>query len=156
MSEELSALFAGLSSAAQTVKVLKELLKGTKGDRRALLEELKGNLTLCWMVVEKGTAPEKAIPEFSTSEYDRLIKEDFNFNSLQKKKIRRSARLEASDLAFLIGQKTDVLVINVYDKVKALKQFHEVDKANTKIRWRLRIINLHRRMLLLIKHLQSK
>jgi len=156
MSEELSALFAGLSSAAQTARVLKELLKGTKGDRRVLLEELKSNLTLCWMVVEKGTAPEKVIPAFRTFDYDRLNKENFKFNSLQKKKIRHSNQLAASDLAFLIGEKTNDLIINIYDKIKALQQMHEVDETNTRIRWRLRILNLHRRMLLLIKHLKSK
>ena len=156
MLEDLSSLFAALSSAEKTAKVLKELLKGTKGDRRALLEELKENLTLCWLVVEQGTAPDKVIPAFKTSEYDRLNKTDFNFNSLQKKKIRRSAQLEASELASLIGKKTADLIINIYDKIKTLKQAHDVDSTNTRIRWHLRILNLHRRMLLLIKHLQSR
>ena len=41
---------------------------------------------------------------------------------MQKKKIRRSAQLESSDLAFLIGEKTDVLIINIYDKIKTVKK----------------------------------
>ena len=155
MIEELSAIFTGLSSGTETARAIKELLKGKKGDTRALIEELKGNLTLCWLVVERGTDPAKVIPELAISDYDRILKAGFNFNALQKKKIRRSRQLEASDLAFLIGKETDYLLINIYDKIKELRLIYKVDRKNPRIRWRMRIINLHRRMLLLVKHLQS-
>ncbi len=155
MIEELSVIFKGLSTAKETARAITELLKGKKGDTRALIEELKRNLTLCWLVVERGTDPQKAIPELAISEYDRILKTDYKFNTLQKKKIRRSKQLEASDLAFLIGKKTEYLLINIYDKIKDLRQIYKVDRDNPKIRWRMRFINLHIRMLLLIKHLKS-
>lgn len=152
---ELSTIFKGLSSAEETARAIQEFLKGKKGDTRALIEELKENLTLCWLVEERGTDPAKVIPELAISDYDRILRKGFNFNLLQKKKIRRSKHLEASDLAFLIGMETEYLLINIYDRIKALLKIYKVDRNNPKIRWRMRIINLHRRMLLLIKHLQS-
>jgi len=155
MIKELSTIFAGLSTARKTAAAIEVFLKGKKGDTRALIEELKGNLTLCWLVEERGTDPINVIPEFETSEYDRILRTDFNFNTLQKKKIRRSNHLKASDLAFLIGRKTEFLIVNIYDNTKRMKKIYKADKDNPTIRWRMRIINLHRRMLLLIKHLQS-
>ena len=154
MIEELSAISKGIALAESTRKAILELLKGKKGDARAIIEEVKENLILCWLVVERGTDPAKVIPELAISDYDRILKAGFNFNTLQKKKIRRSKQLEASDLAFLIGNETDYLLVNIYDKIKELRLIYKVDRKNPTIRWRMRIINLHRRMLLLIKHLQ--
>lgn len=152
---ELSTILEGLSSAKETARAIRELLEGKKGDTRVLVEELKENLTLCWLVVERGTDPAKVIPKLAISEYDRLLKAGFNFNALKRKKVRHSKQLEASDLAFLIGKNTKYLLVNIYDKIKALRQIYEVDRDNPRIRWRMRIINLHIRMLFLIKHLKS-
>lgn len=152
---ELSTILKGLSSAEETARAIRELLKGKKGDTRVLIEELKGNLTLCWLVEERGTDPAKVIPELAISEYDRILRTGFNFNALKRKKVRHSKQLEASDLAFLIGKNTEYMLVNIYDKIKALRQIYKVDRNNPRIRWRMRIINLHIRMLFFIKHLKS-
>ena len=87
------------------------------------------------------------IPELATAEYDRILKTEFNFNSIKKKRIRASQELEQSDLSSFIGKETKDLVINIYDKIKDLKRDYRVDKHNSTILWRRRIeekINSHR------------
>ena len=155
MIESIAAIFSGLSSATSTARVFREILRGKKGDTRALLEEVKENLGLCWMVVERDTDPIKIIPELAHSEYDRLLRTGFNFDSLQRKRIQASQRLAESDLSSFIDKQTKDLVENIYDKIKTLKRIYRVDKGNPRIRWRRRIVNVQKRMLLLMEHLRS-
>ncbi len=155
MIETISVIFSTVSSAASTAKVFKELLRGKKGDKRALLEEIKDNVGLCWMVVEQDTDPMKIIPELTTSEYDRILRTEFDFNSVKRNRVQASEKLAESDLTPFIGKETKDLIENIYDKIKDLRRIHRVDKDNPKINWRRRIINLHKRMLLLMQHLSS-
>ena len=156
MIESLSAIFRGFTSAAGTVKVLVELLQGRAGDEQALLEEIKENLGLCWMVKELDTDPMMIIPELATLEYDRLIKKGFDFNSLKQRRIRSSKKLEESELAFLIGRDTKFLIKNIYARIKDLKRIYRIDRANPRIQWERRITNLHVKMMLLMRHLRTR
>jgi hypothetical protein len=155
MIESITAIFTGLSSAASTAEAFTRLLRGKKGDTQALLEEVKANLDLCWMVVERDTELARIIPELTTLEYDRLLRAGFNFNSLSRKKIQGNPRLAESDLSSFIGKETKDLVENIYDKIKTLKLIYRVDEDNPRIRWRRRIVNVQKRMLLLMEHLRS-
>lgn len=155
MIDSIKLIFNTLASAAETVKAFREVLKGTKGDTRALLEEIKENAGLCWLVVEKKIAPEKIIDELSSKEYDRLLRTDFNFNTLKRKAIPAYKEIDNTVLAAYAGQSTETLLVNIYDKVKDLKRIHRIDKNTQGIRWRVRIINLQKRMLLLLRHLSN-
>jgi hypothetical protein len=158
MLESISTAFSSLSTAANTAKVFKELLKNKKGDSRALLEELKENLGLCWLVAERDTDPMKVVPELATIEYDRLLREGFDFNQLNKtrKIIKGDPRLSSSDLSSFIGRDIAHLVEGIYDRIKELKRIHRVDKENPRIDWQRRVYNLHKRILLLMLHLQRQ
>ncbi len=147
-------LFNALSSLGKTGKAIAEISRNKKGDSRALLEEIKTNATLCWMVLEKETAPLKAVPRFKTIEYDRLLRSSFSFNRLNRKKITGTEAIAETELGTFIGKDTASLVENIYDKIKTLKQIYEIDRENPKIRWRVRIINLQKRILLLLHHLR--
>lgn len=156
MIDNLKLIFDTLASAAETVKVFKGVLKGTKGDTRALLEEIKENAGLCWLVVEKQIAPEKIIKELSSKEYDRLLRTDFNFNVLKRKTIPAYKEMSNTDLSVFAGKSTEILLINIYDKIKELKRIYRIDRNIEGIRWRVRIINLQKRMLLLLRHLSGR
>ena len=155
MLETIVKIFSALSTAARTAQVLVQILRGQRGDKRALLEEIKENLALCWMLLEHGTAPMKIVKNLTSKEYDRILKTDFNFNSLKSRRIRGSKALRDSDLSSFIGKRTSDLIENVYHKIKQLKLYYRVDRYNPKINLRRRIYNLHKRMLLLIQHLRS-
>ena len=155
MIESIQSVFSTISTAASTLKTFRELLKGKKGDTRVFLEELKENAGLSWLVMEMDTDPMKMVDELRTEEYDRLLKTNFDFNSLKKQQISGDERIEKSDLASFLGKETASLVENIYDRIKELKRIYRVDKDNPKVRWRVRIINLQKRILLLLWHLKK-
>ena len=160
MIESIPVLVKGLSTVAEIAEVFRKLLRWKRGGVKVLLEEIKGNLDLCWMVVNEDVDPLKIVPELDTSVYDRLLKEDFDFNTISRKRKRRrriqdKGELAGSDLASFIGKSVEDLVENIYDKIKELKRRYRVDKRNPKIKWRRRVINLHKRILLLIQHLRD-
>ncbi len=151
--ESLATLFSGLSSAAEASKIFRELLKGKRGEMRALLEEFKKNLTLSRLAVEKETAPLKVIPELSTTVYDRLLESNFDFNILKRKKIQKNEKLMSSDLSSFLGKETVDLVVSIYDRIKEMQVIYKVDRDNPSIDWDRRLLNVHKRILLLMSHL---
>lgn len=155
MIESIRLIFDTLSSAAKTVQAFKGIMKGTRGDARALLEELKENAGLCWLVVEKNIKPEKIINELTCKEYDRLLRTEFKFNSLKRKSVRDYPEIAGTELSVFTGKSTEYLLVNIYDKLKELKRIYRIDKNTPGIRWRVRIINLQKRILLLLRHLSD-
>lgn len=153
MIEALKDLFVSISSAAKGLQVFQKLMQGKRGESLILIEELKENLGLCWMVVARETEPFKIIPELTFKEYDQLLRQGFNFNVLYRKPIEQDEKLAQTELSHFIGQETAFLIENIYDKIKELKRIYRVDRNNPKIRWRTRILNIHKRLLLLLWHL---
>jgi hypothetical protein len=156
--ETISTLFSALGTAASTTKAFRELLTNKKGDVRLLLEELKRNTTLSWLAVRREVVPQKIIPQLSTKIYDELLQKGFNFNDLspKKKKISGDANLENSDLASFIGKDVAQLVEGIYDRIKEVQLIFQVDPDNKHIDWNRRIINLNKRILLLMMHLRGR
>lgn len=155
--ETISALFATLGTASNTVKAFRELIGNNRGDARLLLEELKRNATLSWLGVEREVEPRKIIPQLSTKTYDHLIEKNFDFNNLSPKKkiIKGNARLEDSDLSSFIGKDVANLIEGIYDRIKEMQLIFQVDPESERIDWNRRIINLNKRILLLMSHLKG-
>ena len=126
-----------------------------KGEARALVEELKENSRLCWLVIEENVEVGKIIPELSTVEFDRLNKAGFDFDTLKSRKISKYPQLAKSELASWVGKSTEALIVNIYDKIKHMKTTYKYAPASEKFRWKARIINIQKRILLLVKHLQD-
>jgi hypothetical protein len=154
----LSTLFSTVGTAANTAKTFKELLTNKKGEVRLLLEELKRDSTLSWLVVNREVEARKVIPQLSTKAYDRLLEEGYNFNNLaspKKRIVRGDARFEDSDLSSFIGRDVANLIEGIYDRINQMKIILEVDPDNKHIDWNRRVINLHKRILLLTFHLKG-
>jgi hypothetical protein len=127
----------------------------TRGDARSLVEELKENSRLCWLVIEEDVQSGKIIPKLSHSEFDRLNKAGFDFDALKRKKIKKYAQLNDTDLASWAGKSTHDLVENIYDKIKNIKTTYKYAPHSENRRWKARIINIQKRILLLVKHLRD-
>ena len=153
---DIRTVFSSLPLVVDTVETIVELIQKRKGDERVLLEEIKENLRLCRLVVEQATVPMKIVPRLSTAKYDEILKTRFDFNHLNGRKIRSTKKLASSDLSFFIGKRTADLIENIYDRIKDLKTTYDVDRHNTGIQWYRRIVNLRRRILLLMWHLNRK
>ncbi|HUS89322.1 MAG TPA: hypothetical protein VMW91_08165, partial [Desulfosporosinus sp.] len=106
MLESIQTLFGFATSGFNVAKELVSLLQRRRGKARLLFEELKLNLDLLVMVVEDGTDYFKVIPRFETKQYDTLLKENYNFDSISRKHIEKDERIEKSDLGHFIGKST--------------------------------------------------
>tara|TARA_B100002049_G_C15938880_1_gene315437 strand:+ start:147 stop:614 length:468 start_codon:yes stop_codon:yes gene_type:complete len=155
MLESITKIFSTLSTAAKTAKALQKIISDVDGDERILLEEIKENAGLCWLVTKREVEPARVIKELQTTEYDRLLKTDFDFNRLKRKKIKASQRYKGTDLKSFIGKDTYHLVENIYDRIKEMKRIHRIDNNLDRIRWSVRFSNLHKRILLLLEHLKG-
>jgi hypothetical protein len=155
MLENIPGILKSIATAYSGLKALSDMSAKTRGDARALIEELKENSRLCWLVVEENVEIKKIIPQLSYAEYDRLNKAGFDFNALKRKKIRRYSQLNQSDLESWAGKSTPDLIENIYDKIKNLKTTYKYAPTSEKHRWKARIINIQKRILLLVKHLRD-
>ncbi len=155
MLENIPDILKSIATTYSGLKAFSDMRAKTKGDARSLMEELKENSRLCWLVIEENVEVGKIIPEMSTTEFDRLNKAGFNFAILKSKKIRKYPQLAKSELASWAGKSTEVLLENIYDKIKHVKTTYKYAPDSEKYRWKARIINIQKRILLLVKHLQD-
>lgn len=140
-----------IPSAAKAMNWFTDLRKKTKGEVRALVEELKENSRLCFRVTEDGIAPEDVIPKFSTAVFDRLNESGFDFNAVKRGDVPAFEGIEKTDLASWSGKSTHKLIENIYDKIKDVRSLHALPgKASRRLG--PRIINIHKRILLLLRH----
>ncbi len=102
--------------------------------------------------------PKKIIPQLSTRAYDHLLEENYNFNNLvssNKRLVKGGTQFDDSDLSSFIGKDVSNLVDAIYDRIKEMKVIFEVDPDDERIDWNRRVINLHKRILLLMFHLKG-
>ena len=120
-----------------------------------LIDELRNNLRFCNLVLEDDVDIGKALSILSTREFDRLRGEDPSFKSLSPRKIRRYKSLEGTDLAAWQGRFAGDLVENIYHKIKDLQVYYSMLGDDTNRRWRIRVANIRKRILLLLRNSKS-
>jgi len=155
MLENVPGILKSIATMYSGLKAFSDMRAKTRGDARSLVEELKVNSRLCWLVIEEDVGVEKIIPQLSHIEFDRLNKAGFDFDALKRKKIRKYPQVDKSDLASWSGKSTHALIENIYDKIKDLKTTYKYSPHSEKHRWKARIINIQKRILLLVKHLKD-
>ncbi|GAC1336520.1 hypothetical protein LPB67_11405 [Undibacterium sp. Jales W-56] len=143
-----------ISTAAKAMQWFRDVSAKNKGDVRALIEEIKENSRLCFRVVQDKVAPADVIPAFSTAVFDRLNASGFDFDSVRRDTIPGYEGIEKSDLASWAGKPTGKLIENIYDKIKDLRSLHAF-KTPENYLWNRRIENIHKRILLLLRHVRT-
>ncbi len=126
--------------------------KKSRGDIRALVGELKDNLSYLDMVADDDVQLGDVIEKISVTEFKRLAKEGFNFNLIKNSRISLPAQLEKSDLASWNGKTTESLIESIYDKLIDLKIRYPHVQQNTGYRWHTRVNNIRKRIWLLFRH----
>lgn len=155
MIENIPSIFTALATAAGGLNAFADWRSQTKGDSRAVIEELKENSRYFWLVLEDDVAIDEIVSKLCTLEYDRLCKSGFDFNALKRKKIGKYQSLKGSDMASWQGKDTEQLLSNIYDKIKDLQVKYAYSKNNKKIKWKQRVKNIQKRILLLLIHAGS-
>jgi hypothetical protein len=151
----LSAFLSGLSSAASVAKTLQSLLKNSRGVKRALLLELQKNLNLLYLFLGDESKLAIVINKLEVRVYEEAVQSDFNFNEIKKGKLSPRLVGDSRQLQPYVGWSTEQLFENIYLKIHQLKSINEIDPGNIKFRVSVRLRNLHKMMLLLVKHVKS-
>ena len=154
MAIDIPAALKSLASAGSAISELSKCLKRSKGDSRALLSELKNNLTYLDMVVDDDIELRQLIDQISSDEYQRLSKNGFDFNSLKHKKISIYPSLKNTNLESWSGKSTEELIENIYDKINDLKIRYPLVADKPNYRWKIRINNIRKRIWLLLRHVR--
>lgn len=152
MSINIPAALEVFASAKNTITAFSKWHQVTVGNAWALTDELKNNSLLFWSVINKDVPVGDIIDKISTKEYDRLCREGFNFNSIKQRKVYPYKSLTGTDLAFLAGKETKVVIKNIYDRIKDLKAKYPYATDGRKKRWYTRVVNIQKRILLLLRH----
>ena len=155
MTIEVPAVLQSLSSAGSAISALTAWRKRARGDARALIGELKDNLSYLDMVAEDGVALAAVVNKLSITEYKRLSREGYNFNSLEKQKIASYDSLKGSALSSWSGKSTEDLIESVFEKLNLLKIKFPHVAENSKYRWSVRVDNIRKRIWLLLKHVSA-
>jgi hypothetical protein len=154
MIENVPTFLKVVSSAASALKWFSDLNKKTKGDVRALLEEMKENSRLCFRFIDDNADLNRVVSQFSTSVFDRLNESGFDFDAVKRQPIPNYAQIGTTELAAWGGKSTGNLVKNIYDKIKDIRSLQQFPGPNR--RMNRRVINIHSRILLLLRHVGSK
>ena len=144
-----------ISSGGSAMKSITSWWNKSKGGSRALIGELKDNLSYLDMVATDNVPLGDVADKLSVVEYKRLSKEGFNFNKLKKPRIVRYQFLQGTDLERWGGKETEELVISIYDKInEVIIRFPHVGNSK-KYRWGVRVNNIRKRIWLLLAHVSS-
>ena len=129
--------------------------KQAKGDARAIILEMKDICSYLELVAIDGVDLGEVIEKMPVSEYMRLSKEGYSFNSLKRGKIKNYPFLDGTDLSSWVGKDTEGLVNSIYDKINELKIRYPHVSESKKYRWNVRVNNIRKRIFLLLKHVQG-
>jgi len=131
------------------------MINNTRGTERALLLELQKNISLIYLFVDNPEKYKTVINRLETKVYEDAVKSDFNFKSLKNTRVSARVISDVRQLQPYVGWSTEQLFENVYLKIHALKTIIDVDPDNNKFRIKVRLTNLHKNMILLLKHIKS-
>ncbi len=150
----LNAFLSGLSTSANIAKTFQLLLKNTRGTQRAVLLELQKNINLLNLFLENQSKTIVVIKRLSVAETEKALKSDFNFKDLKKTRVSARLTKDIKSLQVYSGWQTEQLFENIALKIDQLKTIIEIDPENTNFRLSVRLKNLHKLMILLLKHIK--
>ena len=150
----LNAFLSGLSSSASIAKTFQSLLKNTRGTQRAMLLELQKNINLLNLFLENRSKTHVVIKKLSVMDTETALKSDFNFKDLKKTRVSTRLTNDIKSLQVYAGWQTEQLFENIVLKVYQLKTIIDIDPGNTNFRLSVRLKNLHKLMILLLKHIK--
>ncbi len=152
---ELGTLFSELSSATAVSRFIKSLLKNTRGTKRSLLLELQKNINLIYLYTKGGAPIERVIERLEVARYEAAVQSNFDFGSLKHKRLQKRTVEGAPQFGPYVGWTTEQLFENIYLKIHTLKSIVAIDTKGDKFRKNVRLINILKLMLLLLKHIKS-
>lgn len=146
---------SGAKFGIDTAKGISSWFTRSKGQKKALVGELKTNRSYLEMVVNDNVPLEKVTDKLSTDRYISLRDSGFNFKSLKSGKIANYPEIEGTNLASWRGKDIGKLIESIYDGIIEIKIRHPVVGDHPNYRWMIRVNNLLKKISLLIRHVNS-
>ena len=152
---EIAQLIESFLSSGKVLSELVLLKKKTSGSTRKLVSEIKNNYHYLHLVRKDGVSIDQIIEKLSVSTFNELEAEGFDFDKLKKKRIELPASFKTTNLSSWHGKSTSQLVESIYEKINELIIKYPIVSDHNNYRWSVRIINIHRRIELLLLHVRS-
>ncbi len=130
-------------------------LKSAKGHKRKLLLELQNNIDVIYLWQMKGFPIDKVILKLERINYDSAVADNFNFNALKRAALSKSTTRDVPQFQKYVGWSTELIVDNLYRKIKQLKDIVEMDSNSDKIDKAARLGNIYKMMILLVHHISK-
>lgn len=154
MNSDLAPFVSLFDTLHRTVQEFARWRAKTRGNALSLIGELKHNCN--HIMLMKRNVPEAAIvAELRHKVYDRLSSSGFRFNTLRRTRISNYPSIQGTRLKSWVGKSTKELVINIYDKIKAVKTIAKHVPGHG-VLIRVRLINIQDRILLLLRHTKGR
>jgi len=148
-------IFKGVDTTTSVVKALQSLLKGSRGIKRALLLELQNNIQLVLLYREGQVPMDKLIRKLNVSHCKAALESNFNFASLKRGHVSETLTQGVAQFRPYVGWTTEQLFSNIYLKTTELQSIVDIDSDGKQFRKGVRLLNVLKLMLLLLKHLKS-
>lgn len=144
-----------ISSVDSVLETVNAWVRETKGWKRKLQLELLSNIELIFSYVKYDLPIDDVIANLQTQNMRSALESGFNFHSLQRGRLTRDVAGEQPQYQQYVGWSTERLFSNIYVKIKDLQTIVRMDPDNEKIRKSVRLINILKLMLLLMKHINA-
>ena len=155
---EIKSLFSGLMSLAPGINAINALIKQSRGQRRELLRELQNNINEISVYIESGAGEQgidKLIASLQVGCYEAASKSGFDFNSLKRGRLAAALLRQLPQFKAYGGFTTEQLFDKLYSSIYRLKIIARDYPANPGFRKRVRLINIWKLLLLVVKHINS-
>jgi hypothetical protein len=155
MAEELGITLTAVSTTASVIKTIDSLIRGTRGRKRALLLELRHNIGVINLYIEGDSPIDSVIAKIEIEQLKAALESNFDFGSLKRSKVRKRTAGKTPLYQRYIGWTTEKLYSSIYLRIKELKTIVEIDTYNKQYRKSVRLLNIRKLMILLLKHIGS-
>jgi hypothetical protein len=148
----LSHLISIVDSVLETIN---GWVRGTKGWRRKLQLELQSNIELIFSYVRYDLPVDDVIANLRTAHIKTTLESGFNFNTLKRGRVTESVTGKQPQYQQYVGWTTERLFSNILVKIEDLQTIVKMDPQNERIRKGVRLINILKLMLLIMKHINA-
>jgi len=154
----ISDIFGIGKDSGSLLRDLAEIRKKTRGNRNRLLSEIEFNAALILdHYLRRGVDETKVIEKLKLESLARLIDEGFDFEKIRKGRIDGNMLKDLSVLRLYAGLDLEGLLKKIrfhIEQMKLLPELYDI-RTTDKVNVRLRLENLGRRYVLLVRFLKT-
>ena len=154
----LTSIVSGFAALAPGLKSIHALVRESRGRKRELLRELGHNIDKIAVFVEGGSDAERVdrvIASLETSCYEDASRAGFDLNTLKRSKLKADLVKELPQFKPYVGMNTEELFDKIYASIHRLKVIVSEYPNDSRFRKSVRLINILKLMLLLVRHIRS-